>query len=86
MGSNPWVKASIHVVEGRLDEAGDLLHAREAYPQAALVRLLAAERAGRETPGLREALDFYERAGASSYLARARRLQASASDLGAAAH
>ena len=73
------MEASVHVVEGRLEEAGDLLHAHEAYAHAALVRLLAAERTGRETPGLREAAAFYERAGATAYLARAERLlQASA--------
>ena len=43
------------------------------------MRLLAAERAGRETPGLREAVSFYEGVGATAYLARAERLlQASA--------
>jgi hypothetical protein len=79
MGSNPWLQASAHVVEGRLEEAGDLLYAHEAYAQAALVRLLAAERTGRETPSLRDAIAFYERAGATAYLARAvRLLQASA--------
>ena len=76
---NPWVEASIHVVEGRLEEAGDALHTHEAYAYAALVRLLEAERAGRETPGLRDAVAFYERAGATAYLSRAARLlQASA--------
>ena len=79
VGSSPWVAASIHVVEGRLEEAGDVLHAHEDYPDAALVRLLAAERAGREVPGLRDAVAFYERVGATAYLARAvRLLQASA--------
>ena len=82
---SPWVEACRHIAEGRLDESGDTLHAHEAHAYAAMVRLLAAERAGRETPGLREAIAFYERAGASSYLARAKRLQASASDVDAAA-
>jgi tetratricopeptide (TPR) repeat protein len=79
VGTNPWVEAGIHLLEGRFGEAGDLLHTRAAYPQAALARLLAAERAGRETPGLRETAAFYESVGATAYLARADRLlQASA--------
>ena len=49
---NPWVEACRHIAAGRLDEAGDALHAHEAYAYAAMVRLLAAERAGGETPGL----------------------------------
>ena len=70
----PWAKAGILVAEGRLDEAGDVLHAHEAYAQAALARLHAAEHAGRETPGLSEAVAFYERVGATAYLVRAERL------------
>ena len=42
-----------------------LLHACEDYPDAALVRLLTAERVG-ETPGLRDAVDFYESVGATA--------------------
>jgi tetratricopeptide (TPR) repeat protein len=72
--ASPWVDAAGSIVEGRLDEAGDVLHAHEAYAHAALVRLLAAERAGRETPGLRAATVFYERVGATAYLERAERL------------
>jgi hypothetical protein len=79
VGSSPLVEACVRVVEGRLEKAGDLMHASEAYPPAALVRLLAAERAGHETSGLREAVSFYESVGATAYLARAERLlQASA--------
>ena len=64
---------------GRREEASYILEAHGAQPLAALVRLVAAERAGRETPGLRRAVAFYERAGATAYLARAERLlQASA--------
>ena len=68
---SPWVEAARHVAEGRLEEAGDTLAARGANAYAAMVRLLAAERAGRETPGLRDAVAFYESVGATAYLARA---------------
>jgi predicted ATPase/class 3 adenylate cyclase len=79
VGSNPWLEVCISIIDGRLEEAGEMLHAREAYPQAALVRMLAAERAGRETPGLADAVVFYEGVSASAYRARAERLlQASA--------
>jgi hypothetical protein len=44
-----------------------------------MVQLLAAELAGGETPGLHDAITFFERAGATAYLVRAERLlQASA--------
>ncbi len=72
--TSPWVDAGRLIVEGRLDEAGDVLYAHEAFAQAAQVRLRAAERAGRETPGLREAIAFYESVGATACLARAERL------------
>ena len=76
---SPWVEACAHVAAGRLDEAGDVLHVHEAHVYAAMVRLLAAERAGGETPGLPQAIAFFERTGATAYLARAERLlQASA--------
>ena len=43
------------------------------------MRLVAAERAGRETPELSEAIAFYEQVGATAFLARAESLlQASA--------
>jgi class 3 adenylate cyclase len=71
---SPWVQASMLVCEGRLEEAGGVLDAHEAHVYAALVRLHAAERAGRETPGLRVAVAFYERVGATAYLARAEQL------------
>ncbi len=75
----PWVATCRLVAAGRLDEAAATLHAHEAYAYAALVRLYAAEQTGRETPGLREAVTFYESVGATAYLARAERLlQASA--------
>ena len=72
VGTNPWVEACVDVVEGRLEDAAVLLHAAEDYPDAALVRLLAAERVGRETPGLRDAVDFYESVGATALFSRAR--------------
>ena len=68
---SPWVEACGHVVEGRLEEAGEVLYAHDALAYAAMVRLLAAELAGRETPGLRDAIAFYESVGATAYLARA---------------
>ncbi len=71
---SPWVDAAAQIAEGRLDEAGETLHRHEAYAHAAMVRLLAAELAGRETPGLREAVAFYERVGATAYLERAEAL------------
>jgi len=71
---SPWVDAAAQIAEGRLEEAGDTLHAHEAYSYAAMVRLLAAERAGQETPGLRDAVAFYESVGATAYLARAEAL------------
>ncbi len=71
---NPWVEACKHIVAGRLDEAGDALHAREAHAYAALTRLLEAELLGSETRCLPDAIAFFERAGATAYLARAARL------------
>ncbi len=77
--TSPWVDACAAIGSGSREEAADLLDAHGAHTLAALVRLVAAERAGRETPGLREAVAFYERVGATAYLARAERLlQASA--------
>ncbi len=67
----PWAEASMAVVEGRFEEAGDQLEAREDHTHAALVRLVGAERTGRMTQGLRKAIAFYERVGATAYLARA---------------
>jgi predicted ATPase len=74
VGTNPWIEAATHLLDGRFEAAGDLLHDRQAYPQAALVRLVEAERQGRETPRLGDAVAFYESVGASAYLARAGRL------------
>ena len=77
--ASPWVDACAAIGAGRREEAADALEAHGAHALAALVRLAAAERAGRETPGLREAVAFYERVGATAYLARAQPLlQASA--------
>ena len=76
---SPWVDAALQISEGRLDAAGETLHAHEAHVYAAMVRLLEAELAGRQTRGLRAAVEFFERVGATAYLARAERfLQASA--------
>ena len=76
---SPWARACAHIAAGRYDEAGDELHAHDAFAYAALVRLHGAEVAGRETPGLRDAAAFYEGVGATAHLARAERLlQASA--------
>ncbi len=72
--TTPWITVGGHIVAGRFEEAGDLLYSCGDYAHAALVRLYAAERAGRETPELREAVAFYERVGATAYLARAERL------------
>lgn len=75
----PWVEACRRIAEGRFDEAGEILRSRGAHVYAAMVELLAAERAGAETPGLRDAIAFFERVGATAYLARAAHLvQASA--------
>ncbi len=71
---SPWVDACAQIAEGRLDEAGETLHVHEAHTYAAMVRLLEAERAGRETPGLRDAVAFYESVGATAYLTRAEAL------------
>ena len=71
---SPWVQAAAQIADGRLEEAGETLEVHEAHAYAAMVRLLAAELAGRETPGLREALRFYESVGAIAYIARAERL------------
>lgn len=67
----PWAEASAAIVEGRFDEAGDLLESLGDHAHAALVRLVGAERAGRRTPGLGKAIAFYEGVGATAYLARA---------------
>jgi class 3 adenylate cyclase/tetratricopeptide (TPR) repeat protein len=72
--TSPWVDACAAIGAGRREEAADVLEARGALTLAALVRLHTAERAGRETPGLQEAVAFYERVGATAYLARAARL------------
>ena len=82
---NPWVEACKHIVAGRLDEAGDALHAREAHAYAALTRLLEAELVGSETRCLPDAIAFFERAGATAYLARAARLLRSKRLIGASA-
>ena len=71
---SPWVEACVQITEGRLEDAGDTLHVHEAHSHAAMVRLLAAERAGRETRGLRDAIGFYESVGATAYLTRAEAL------------
>jgi len=68
--TSPWVEAALQITEGRLDEAGETLHVHEAHVYAAMVRLFEAELAGRETPGLRAAVSFYENVGATAYLAR----------------
>ena len=77
--ASPWVDACAAIAAGRREEAADVLEAHGARTYAALVRLHAAERAGGETPALRDAVAFYEHVGATGYLAIARRfLQASA--------
>jgi hypothetical protein len=77
--ASPWVDACAAIAAGRREEAADVLEAHGTRTYAALVRLYAAERAGRENPGLHEAVAFYERVGATAYLDRAQRLlQASA--------
>ena len=68
---SPWAAACAQIVDGRLDDAGDTLATAGANPYAALIRLVAAEREGQETPGLRDAIAFYERVGATAYLSRA---------------
>ena len=76
---SPWVDAAASIAAGRLGEAGDMLYRHHAHVYAATVRLLEAELTGRETPGLRAAVDFYEGVGATAYVARGERLlQASA--------
>jgi len=77
--ASTWVDVCAAIAAGRREEAADVLEAHGARTYAALVRLNAAERAGRETPALRDAVAFYERVGATAYLDRAQRLlQASA--------
>ena len=71
MSQTPWAEASAAILEGRFEDAGDLLEAHEDHAQAALARLAGAERAGRRTPGLRKAIAFHEGVGATAYLARA---------------
>ena len=71
---NPWVEVCKHIVAGRLGEAGDALHTREAHAYAAMTWLLEAELAGSETRCLPDAIAFFERAGATAYLERAARL------------
>ncbi len=67
----PWAEASAEVAEGRFEEAGDLLETVGDHTHAALVRLIGAERAGRRTPGLGRAVQFYRKVGATASLARA---------------
>jgi hypothetical protein len=67
----PWADASAAIVEGRFDDAGSILEEHGDLPDAALARLVGAERAGRRTPGLEKAIAFAERVEASAWLARA---------------
>ena len=67
----PWVEAGALVIEGRFDDAGDLLEDHEDHAHAALVRLVGAERNGGATAGLAKAIEFYRRVGATGMLDRA---------------
>ena len=71
---SPWGNAAALIAAGNLESAGDTLHAHDAYAQAAMVWLASAELAGRETPGLRAAVAFYESVGATADLVRAEAL------------
>jgi len=76
ISQTPWAEASAEIVEGRFEEAGDILEAHGDLSHAALVRLAGAERAGHVTPGLQKAIAFYESVGAEASLARAAALTA----------
>jgi tetratricopeptide (TPR) repeat protein len=69
----PWVLAFESIGHGELAGAADLLGERGALAQAAEVRLAAAERSG-DTRGLGGAIVFFQRVGATAYLARAEAL------------
>ncbi len=67
----PWVEACRQLVDGRLHEAGETLHSHSAHAYSAMVRLAEAELARAGTSGLQQAIEFYERVGATAYLSRA---------------
>ena len=71
MRQSPWAKAGALIIDGRFDDAGDMLEAHENRAHAALVRLVGAERTGRATPGLAKAIAFYQRVVATGMLERA---------------
>ena len=63
-GQTPWADATAAVIGERFDESGSVLESHGDHAHAALVRLVGAERAGRHTTGLAEAIAFAERVGA----------------------
>jgi class 3 adenylate cyclase len=69
----PWVVAGELIGNGDFVPAADVLFERDAVTYAAYVRLRAAERTG-ETSQLGEAIAFFQRVGATAYLARAEAL------------
>ncbi len=69
---SPWTQAAALIASGSFERAGEVLHAHDAFAQAAMVWLASSELAGRETPGLHKAMTFYESVGAAAALTRAR--------------
>ena len=75
----PWAVAFELIGSGDLEAAAAVLREQRAFSQAAYLELVAAERSGRETPGLAYAIPFFRRVAATAYLARTESLlQASA--------
>jgi class 3 adenylate cyclase len=73
MARTAWVLAFESIGHGDLAGAADVLAERGALAHAAEVRLLAAERTG-DNRGLTDAIAFFQRVGATAYLARAEAL------------
>jgi tetratricopeptide (TPR) repeat protein len=69
----PWIEAGRAMLNGEFTGAADVLTDRGAVTYAAYARLLAAERSG-DASGLADAIAFFQRVGATAYLARAEAL------------
>ena len=70
----PWLEAIEHIAAGELVQAADICVAAGDLVHATYLRLVAAERAGDETPALTDAISFFQSVGATAYLARAEAL------------
>ena len=69
----PWAEAGEAIASGDHAAAAGILAERDAVTEAQYLRLLAAERTGR-ADDLGEAIAFFERVGATAYVARAESL------------